>query len=161
MTDTHPLEYPAGHRIDKVWLDPDLYYEHVKVRPRFQDLDPLNHINNVAMAALFEDARVRFNHPMRKHFQTDTVRTMVAGQTLNYVNECHLRPDIDFHLGIGKMGTSSWVVQACAWQKDTPVLLAHCTLVTTRNGRACPIPEGLRSLLEKRRLSRPAARAAP
>lgn len=148
-------DYPSGHRIDPVWLNPDLYFEHVTVRPRFQDLDPLNHINNVAMAAMFEDARVRFNHPMRDHFQTDTVRTMVAGQTLNYVNECHLRPDLDFHLGIGRMGTSSWVIQACAWQEDRPVLLAMATLVTTKDGVSCPIPTGLRNMLTERRMTLP------
>ncbi|MEM7728142.1 MAG: thioesterase family protein [Pseudomonadota bacterium] len=148
-------DYPSGHRIDTRWLDPDLYFEHVTVRPRFQDLDPLNHVNNVAMAAMFEDARVRFNHPMRRHFQTDTVRTMIAGQTLNYVNECHLRPDLDFHIGIGRMGRSSWVVHGCAWQGDKPVLLAMATLVTTRDGAACPIPDSLRAMLEERRMKTP------
>ncbi|MGB3456373.1 MAG: thioesterase family protein [Litorimonas sp.] len=148
-------DFPSGHRIDARWLDPALYHEHVTVRPRFQDLDPLNHINNVAMAAMFEDARVRFNHPMREHFQTDTVRTMVAGQTLNYVAESHMRPDLDFHLGIGRMGTSSWVVQALAEQGGKPVLLAMASLVTTRDGRACPIPEPLRTLLAERRMKVP------
>ncbi|WP_298913047.1 thioesterase family protein [uncultured Algimonas sp.] len=145
-------DFPSGHRIDPCWLDRELYHAHIAVRPRFQDLDPLNHINNVAMAAMFEDARVRFNHPMRDHFQTDTVRTMVAGQTLNYVKECHMRPDLDFHIGIGRIGTSSWVTQACAWQGDTPVLLAVATLVATRSGRACAIPETLRDMLAERRM---------
>lgn len=146
-------DFPTGQRLDTRWLEPSLYPEHVIVRPRFQDLDTLGHVNNVAMAAMFEDARVRFNHPMREHFQTQTVRTMVAGQTLNYVNECHLRPDLDFHIGIGRIGGSSWVMQACAWQEDTPVLLAMATLVSTQAGRPCPIPEGLREMLETRRLS--------
>jgi acyl-CoA thioester hydrolase len=151
-------DFPAGQRLDPVWLDPSLYAEHQVVQPRFQDLDPLNHINNVAMAAMFEDARVRFNHPMKDHFQTDTVRTMVAGQTLNYVNECHLRPALDFHLGVGKMGRSSWVIQACAFQGETPVLLAQATLVSTMAGKPCPIPEGLRTMLEHRRLKSPMKR---
>lgn len=149
-------DFPTGQRIDKAWLDRSLYHEAVTVRPRFQDLDPLNHVNNVAMAAMFEDARVRFNHPMKDHFQTKTVRTMVAGQTLNYVNECHLRPDLQFHLGIGRMGSSSWVIQAAAYQGETPVLLAMAALVTTRAGLPCPIPEGLRAMLLERRLKQPA-----
>lgn len=148
-------DFPTGQRVDPVWLNRELYHESVTVRPRFQDLDPLNHVNNVAMAAMFEDARVRFNHPMKDHFQTQTVRTMVAGQTLNYVNECHLRPDLEFHLGIGRMGTSSWVIQACAYQDETPVLLAMAALVTTRDGKPCPIPEGLRAMLLERRLQTP------
>ena len=149
-------DFPAGARLGREWLDPALYATTIVVRPRFQDLDPLNHINNVAMAAMFEDARVRFNHPMRRHFQTESVRTMVAGQTLNYVAEAHMRPDLTFHIGVGHLGRSSWVVQSCAYQGGTPVLLAQATLVTTSGGKACPIPEGLRAMLEQRRMRRPA-----
>lgn len=152
-THASDLDYPAGHRIDPAWLNRDLYPESVTVRPRFQDLDPLNHVNNVAMAAMFEDARVQFNHPMRKLFQTKTVRTMVAGQTLNYINECHLRPSLTFHLGIGKIGTSSWVMQTCAYQDETPVLLAMATMVATQDGEACPIPDKLRAMISERRVS--------
>jgi len=150
------MTYPSGDRIDPRWLDRDLYPESISVRPRFQDLDPLNHVNNAAMAAIFEDARVRFNHPMRRHFQTDTVRTLVAGQTLNYLNETHLRPDLTFHLGVGKIGTSSWVMPACAYQEETPVLLAMATMVATQGGKACPIPETLRAMLADRRMALPA-----
>ncbi|MEM9601025.1 MAG: hotdog domain-containing protein, partial [Pseudomonadota bacterium] len=111
--------------------------------------------NNVAMAAMFEDARVRFNHPMRDHFQTDQIRTLVAGQTLNYLNECYLRPDLTFRLGIGHIGSTSWVMQAAAWQGERPVLLAMATLVSTQDGRPCSVPEGLRDMLEARRMSQP------
>lgn len=153
--DTSGPQFPVGHRIDPRWLNRDLYHQSVSVRPRFQDLDPLNHVNNVAMAALFEDARVQFNHPMRKHFQTKTVRTLVAGQTLNYVNECHLRPNLMFHMGIGHIGTSSWLMQACAYQDETPVLLAMATMVSTQGGQACPIPETLRAMISERRVTLP------
>lgn len=149
-------DYPSGQRIEPHWLARDLYPETVDVRPRFQDLDPLNHVNNVAMAALFEDARVRFNHPMKDYFQTDMVRTLVGGQTLTYVNECHLRPELIFHIGIGRIGGSSWVTQAVAYQGETPVLLALATLVSTQGRQVCPIPEGLRHMLEARRLRLPA-----
>ena len=150
------MDFPRGQRIDPAWLDPSLYPEVQVVQPRFQDLDPLNHINNVAMAAMFETARVRFNHPMREEFQTDRVRTMVAGQTLNYLAEAHLRPELAFHIGVGHIGTSSWVLQVMAVQGGTPVLLAHATMVTTHEGAACPVLSGLRAMLEARRLRRPA-----
>ena len=91
---------------------------------------------------------------MKDHFQTDTVRTLVGVQTLTYVNECHLRPDLIFH--IGWIGESSWVTQPVAYQGETPVLLALATLVSTRDGTVCPIPDGLRHMLEARRLTVPA-----
>lgn len=43
-------------------LDATAYPHHTTVPTRFQDMDVLGHINNVAMGALFETARVHFNH---------------------------------------------------------------------------------------------------
>ena len=43
-------------------LDPAAYPHHDVIQTRFQDLDVLGHINNVAWAALFETARIRFYH---------------------------------------------------------------------------------------------------
>jgi len=45
-------------------LDPATYPHHDIIQTRFQDLDVLGHINNVAWAALFETARVRFYHTL-------------------------------------------------------------------------------------------------
>ena len=42
-------DYPSRQRIDLHWLGRDLYPETIDVRPCFQDLDPLNHVKNVAM----------------------------------------------------------------------------------------------------------------
>ena len=45
-------------------LDPASYPHHDVIQTRFQDLDVLGHINNVAWAALFETARIRFYHQL-------------------------------------------------------------------------------------------------
>jgi acyl-CoA thioester hydrolase len=51
-------------RPDPTRLTPSAYPHSETIQTRFQDLDPLGHINNVAMAALFESGRVRFNQAM-------------------------------------------------------------------------------------------------
>jgi len=47
-------------RPDPALFDPARYPFGNSVTTRFADLDPNGHINNVAMAAVFEDARLRF-----------------------------------------------------------------------------------------------------
>jgi hypothetical protein len=54
-------------RPDPTRLDPATYPVTVTIQTRFQDLDVLGHINNVAMAALFESGRVRFNQAIKLH----------------------------------------------------------------------------------------------
>ena len=147
--------FPRGQRIDPVWHDPALYPIHVTVEVRYQDLDPLNHVNNVAMAALFETARIKANRPMREHFQTATNRTMIISQTLNYLAETHVYPDIDWHIGFGHIGNSSWVQQGLAVQGGKPVACASATLVATHDGASIPIPEALRAALLERRMALP------
>ena len=150
------MDFPKGQRFDPAWRDPALYHEAQVVRPRFADLDPLGHVNNVAMAEMFETARVRFNHGMIDQFKAGKVRTLVAGITLDYLAESHIRPDITFHLGIGHLGRSSWTIQTCAHQGGAPVLVALATMVTTRNDAVCEVPQGLREALEARRMRVPA-----
>ena len=41
-------------------LNPDNYPFSVDLATRFADLDTLRHVNNVAIAELFEESRVRF-----------------------------------------------------------------------------------------------------
>lgn len=146
---------PSGQRLDRAFYDPGLYHEIQIVRPRFQDLDPLNHINNTAMAAMFEDARVRFNYPMRKLMGDNGGRTLIGGIISNYVAEAHMHPSVHFHLGIGKIGTSSWTLQTIAFQDDKPVYAGLATMVFTRETGPCPMPDGLREMLEARRMKAP------
>lgn len=153
--DNTPLQIPSGQRLDRRFHNPDLYPQIEIVRPRFQDLDTLGHVNNTAMAAMYEQARVQFNRPMREHFRDDDVRIMVGGLLCNYVAEAHLYPDIHFHIGVGKIGTSSWTLQTVAFQADKPVFAGLTTMVFTRGSGSVPIPDALRDSLAERRITLP------
>ncbi len=96
-------------RPDPSRLNPMAYPHSERIQTRFQDLDPLGHINNVAMAALFESGRVRFNHAMglsgwKGH------RWLVARIEINYLAEGNFPADVEIATGIGEIGTRSWQI---------------------------------------------------
>ena len=55
---------------------------------RFQDMDINGHLNNVAFASLFENARVQLHRKARPWAdRPDNERTMVASVEINYLRE--------------------------------------------------------------------------
>lgn len=91
---------------------------HVPIPLRWGDLDAYNHVNNVAMMRLLEEARVRaFWAPevgeaaptavLKAAAGSDTV-TMIAGHLVEYIVpvEYHREP-LDIQLWIGRVGGAS------------------------------------------------------
>lgn len=106
---------------------------------RFQDLDTMGHINNVAMAGLFETARVHFHRHIGLHPHVQGVRWLVAAVSLNYVQEAHFPEDLLIGCGIGHVGNTSWTISSAAFQHGECV--ATCDTVLVTNG-----PEGRRRI---------------
>ncbi|MGD9812735.1 MAG: acyl-CoA thioesterase [Sphingobium sp.] len=106
---------------------------------RYQDLDPLSHINNVAMAGMFETARIHFHHLFGRHPADLGVRWLVAAVNLNYVEEAHFPHDLVICSGIGRIGNSSWNLLSAAFQQGTCV--ATCDTVMVATG-----PKGIRNI---------------
>jgi acyl-CoA thioester hydrolase len=134
--------------------DPAAYPHGASVQTRFQDLDPLGHVNNVAMAALFESARVRFNHALglmrfRGH------RWLVAQVRIDYVAEAHFPEDIEIRSGIGDIGTRSWQVLAAAFQGGHAVATCDVVLVMERQSGVSGLPAEFREALERCRVKQP------
>jgi acyl-CoA thioester hydrolase len=134
-------------------LDPATYVHDAVVPTRFQDLDPLGHINNVAMGALFETARVRFNHALglmrfRGH------RWLVAQVKIDYLAEGHHPTDLVIRSGIGDIGTRSWCILAAAFHDGQPIATCDVVLVMERQTGANSLPAEFRSALERYRVTR-------
>lgn len=116
---------------DPARLDMANYAHQVSVETRFQDLDPLGHINNVAMAGIFENGRVRFN---REILNADDQRNkgdrwLVARVEVNYLAEAHFPDPIVISNAIGKIGNRSWQIVSAALQNGQIVGLCDATLV--------------------------------
>jgi hypothetical protein len=70
---------------DPALLDAARYPFDLEITTRFADLDPNDHINNVAIAAVLEDARVRFNEALGFRTVIRSLRAMVASVSIDYL----------------------------------------------------------------------------
>lgn len=139
---------------DPARLDLAQYPHQVSVETRFQDLDPLGHINNVAMAGIFENGRVRFNREILRaedqRIRGD--RWLVARVEVNYLAEAHFPDAIIIGNAIGQIGNRSWQILSVAFQNDKPVGLCDTTLVYQSIQGKTSISDTLRVDLQALRL---------
>ncbi len=131
-------------------LDPANYPVAIEVQTRFQDLDPLGHINNVAMAAIIETGRIAFNHQVGVDGRNRRPgeRWLIARVEINYVAEGHYPEPVTIGHGFGRVGTSSWDILAGVFQGDTCIATADCTIVLTDANGAVAIGDDQRELME-------------
>lgn len=140
-------------RFDPARLDIASYPFSTSVETRFQDLDPLGHINNVALAALFENGRVRFNSGMDWQAQNEakSLRWLIARVDINYIAESHFPDPIVVASGVGPIGRSSWTILSAAFQNGQCIGLCDSTLVCTSPEGSQPISDAFRAELERNR----------
>lgn len=140
-------------RPDPARLDPANYPHREIVQTRFSDLDPMGHINNVAMATIFENARVRFNHAIGFGRGRTSGRWLVARVEVNYLAEGHFPADMLVTNGIGHIGNRSWTILSCAFQQDRPVATCETVVVLDGSNGVTAIPDEIRALLEAQRVT--------
>ena len=138
-------------RVEGWRLDPAAYPHQFAVQTRFQDLDVLGHINNVACAGLFETARVRFNHAIGLNAWKGH-RWLVARVEIDYLAEGHFPDDVVVATGIGHIGARSWHILAAAFQRDEPIATCGAVLVMERQSGIDALPDELRRALENHRV---------
>ncbi len=136
---------PLPHR-----LDPSTYPVHQIAQTRFQDMDINGHLNNVAFAALFENARVQLNRNVRPWADRPAKeRTMVAAVEINYLREGNFPDDVTVCSGIGRIGTSSWTIEQAMFQNGQCIATCDTVVVCRTDNQAKPlraeIVEGLKT----------------
>ena len=134
-------------------LDPATYPHRTAIQTRFQDLDVLGHLNNVAIAALFESARVRFNRSLELAGWAGH-RWLVARVEINYLAEGFFPEDVEIATGIGDIGTRSWHIVSAAFQKGVPLATCDVVIVMSPSGGATELPADFRTGLEGHRIRR-------
>jgi len=128
-------------------LSPDHYPHREAIQTRFQDLDILGHPNNVAVAALFESARVRFNRAIGL-LRPSAHRFLVARVEINYLAEGEFPADVLGCHGIGRIGTRSWDILGLLTQNDVPIATCDTTVVLSAETGATSLPDEFRQMLE-------------
>lgn len=130
-------------------LDPAAYPFSVTTETRFQDLDPLGHINNVAMAALFENGRVRLNRSLGLFDKRRSdERWLIASLSIAYLAEAHFPDPVMVTSGIGEIGRRSWTILSAAFQNGICVATSETVLVLTGAEGSRVLPDEVRAALE-------------
>lgn len=135
-------------------LDAGNYPISMAVQTRFGDLDSLGHINNVAMAGIFETARIHFHRLFGRHPSDLGMRWLVAAVDLNYVEEAHFPYDVSVHSGIGRIGNTSWQLLSVAFQQGQCVATCDTVMVMKGAGASNGFDPTIRDIME-RNLARP------
>lgn len=134
-------------RPDAALLDPARYPFAHHITTRFADIDPNQHLNNVALAAMMEDARVRFNLALGSAIKIGERRAMVASVAMDYLSQGHFPDPVTVHCGVERTGNSSWTVVQLLIQSGRPVAFARSVLVAIADDRPSPIAEDYRAVL--------------
>jgi acyl-CoA thioester hydrolase len=133
-------------------LDPAAYPHRQAVQTRFQDLDVLGHLNNVAFAALFETGRTKFNRDAALWGNGRGRRAVVAHSEINYLAEGQYPDDVEVATGIGRVGGRSWEILAAMFQNDRCIATCDVTIVMDKGEDGEGLPEAFRAELQKWRV---------
>ncbi len=124
----------------------------VVMQTRFQDIDPNRHLNNVAFAAMFENARVRLNRSLRPWAdRPKNERSMVASVAINYLREGHYPDDVEVSSGVSKIGRSSYVIAQAMFQNGQCIATCESVIVCRTDGEGRPLRQEVVDELEKMR----------
>jgi acyl-CoA thioester hydrolase len=132
---------------DPALLDPARYPFVCEIATRFSDLDTNLHINNVALAGICEDARVRFHKASGYHAALGQSGTgaMVASFTVEYLGQGYHPDPLSVHVAAERIGSTSYSLVQLVRQGDRTIGFTRATMVVVSDGRPAPIPELFRT----------------
>lgn len=128
-----------------------------EIQTRYHDEDLLGHVNNIAQAAYFDEARSRF---MRRLMTTaepfERTRIVTADSRVSYLAEVFHPDMIEIGTGILRIGSASFGLGQAMFQKGRCVCLCETIFVQADANGSSPIDPRLRAALEQFILHAPA-----
>jgi acyl-CoA thioester hydrolase len=135
---------------DKRLQDRSIYPHWCTDTVRFSDQDAAGHVNNVALCAYLETARLTFIRDMGiMDLGEDGVRGISAGMTVSFLAESHWPGQVELGSGVMRIGKSSITIGAAAFKDGTCIAAAEMTVVRLKGKKPHPIGPELRTRLEK------------
>ncbi len=122
-----------------------------EIQTRFGDMDFNAHLNNVAIAQLYEEGRVRFNWYLRDAFSIGRPRFLVARVEIDYLGEARYPAPVTVAAAALDVGRTSWRAGLGLFQGG--VCLGLCDTVMVHRGAGesgggpASIPDALRHAL--------------
>ena len=133
---------------DPALLDPARYPFSCLVPTRYGDLDPNRHLNNVALIAILEDARLRLHQACLPNSSFVDWHIMTVSLAVEYLGQGYYPEPVEVKGAFTHLGRSSFGMAQIAFQQDRPIAYAHTVLVWVEKDRPAPLPETFRAALQ-------------
>lgn len=126
-------------------LDTARYPFSCTIEPRFGDLDTNQHINNVSLTSILEDARVRFHAQSSYHAAMGELVSMVASLNVEYLDQGFYPHPLEIHVGASRLGRTSYSLCQLVRQRDYAVAYSEIVMVCVGKSGPEPLPDAFRS----------------
>ena len=127
-----------------------------QIATRFGDMDALRHLNNVALAGVYEEARLRFGAEAGVASLREPGHRLVVGEVeIRYIGEGRYPAPLDVGVGLTEIGRSSYRLGLGMFQEGRCIGVCDTVLVyvNVADARARPLPDGFRVALQAHALS--------
>ena len=129
---------------DPALLNPARYPFSCEIATRFGDLDVNLHVNNVALAQVSEEGRVRFHRASGYHEALSGATSMTASFAIEYLGEAFHPDPLAVHVAAERLGNTSYALVQLIRQGGRTIAFTRATLVLMRDGSPTPIPQRFR-----------------
>lgn len=124
---------------DDAWrLDPTAYAVRQCLQTRYGDMDANRHLNNVAIARLLEEARVRFHGALFGAVEAGPAlgerAIMIAHLSIDYLAEGRYGADVETGVAVVAVGRTSYRLGIGLFQDGRAMALADSVMVVRGGG---------------------------
>ena len=129
----------------------DLYPFRVEILARYADVDPLWHINNVAIAQYYEEARVSTTRRIMGGGRIPTgpdLRRLLARQSIDNLREAGYPGRLTVGVGVLRIGNSSYTLGMAMFQDGNCVSVSDAVLVVADATGPTRLPEDYRERMQ-------------
>lgn len=128
------------------------------VQARYGDMDANNHLNNLALESLHENARATMNRslfPDIYDVTTRRLRLVTSQNAVHFLAEAHWPATIQTGAGVGRIGRTSFVASTGLFIDEKCIGVCDTVLVLLGDDGPVPIPDDELAVLETVRLGSP------
>lgn len=127
----------------------ETFHTWTRVTVRYNDLDPLGHVNNAAMAIFLEQARCELITPkLRAHSRH--LDMVLASTKLDYLKELHYPGLIEIGTAATRLGTKSFTLAHGVFQDSVCAGTGTCVMVVfdLEKRQSAVLPSDVRQCIE-------------
>ncbi len=134
---------------DPALLDPQRYPFRCEIEPRYTDVDSNRHLNNVALADVLQEGRLRFHYASGYDRAVEDMTSMAVSFSVDYLGQALYPQPLEIHLAAIAVGRSSHTLAQLVMQDGTIIAYAQTVLVCVRDGTPVENPDFFREEIRK------------